>query len=157
MGTSKDATRNATEALVLEFHATADSLTTNGLEKFYGKNATLRNGNEEEVEGVDGIRKVYPSLFILQAQTFFEGVFPLLKSMKHELVDVDRIGNKIYQSVFITYVVENDSEEREIRIPVLGKMFLIEDGEEEGKMSRFEVFANTSEVFARIEDIRKMA
>ncbi|KAF7932194.1 hypothetical protein EAE99_003434 [Botrytis elliptica] len=145
MGTSKDATRNATEALVLEFHATADSLTTNGLEKFYGKNATLRNGNEEEVEGVDGIRK------------FFEGVFPLLKSMKHELVDVDRIGNKIYQSVFITYVVENDSEEREIRIPVLGKMFLIEDGEEEGKMSRFEVFANTSEVFARIEDIRKMA
>ncbi|TGO40000.1 hypothetical protein BHYA_0044g00420 [Botrytis hyacinthi] len=145
MSVSKDATRNATEALVLEFHATADSLTTNGLEKFYGKNAILRFGNEKEVKGVDGIRK------------FFEGVFPLLKSMKHELVDVDRIGNKIYQSVFITYVVKNDPEEREIKIPVLGKMFLLEDGEEEGKMSRFEVFGNPSEVFARIEDVRKMA
>ncbi|KAF7926372.1 uncharacterized protein EAE98_006667 [Botrytis deweyae] len=70
MEISEDATRNATEALVLEFHATADSLTTNGLEKLYGKNATLRYGNEEEVEGVDGIRK------------FFEGVF--LTAQKHE-------------------------------------------------------------------------
>ncbi|TGO17799.1 hypothetical protein BPAE_0408g00080 [Botrytis paeoniae] len=145
MGVSKDTTRDATEALVLEFHATADALTTNGLEKFYGKNAILRFGNEEEVKGVDGIRK------------FFEGVFPLLKSMKHELVDVDRIGNKIYQSVFINYVVKNDPEERVIRIPVLGKLFLIEDGEEEGKMSRFEVFANPSEVFARMEDFRRTA
>ncbi|TGO81175.1 hypothetical protein BPOR_1299g00010 [Botrytis porri] len=76
MGVSKDATRIATEALVLEFHATADSLTTDGLEKFYNKNAILRFGNEEEVKGLDGIRK------------FFEGVFPLLESMKHELVDV---------------------------------------------------------------------
>ncbi|ESZ94539.1 hypothetical protein SBOR_5082 [Sclerotinia borealis F-4128] len=122
----------------------ADSLNTVDLGKFYAKNAVLRYGNREEVKGVEDIVQ------------FFHKIFPLLKSMKHETVEIDRTGNKIYQSCFITYVVKNDPEEKQIKIPAFGKIFLVEEGEEEGKLARFEVFLDPSEVFERIEFIGMM-
>lgn len=71
-------------------------------------------------------------------------------------VCADRVGNKIYQSCFITYVVKNDPEERKMKIPAFGKIFLVEEGEEKGKIARFEVFLDPSEIFARIDTVGKM-
>ncbi|PQE08937.1 Cystinosin protein [Rutstroemia sp. NJR-2017a WRK4] len=138
------ASTEATLAWVNQLHSSADSLTTKDLSKFYSTNAVLRYGNIEEAKGVEEITK------------FFEAVFPLLKLMKHELVEMDRIGNKVYESCFITYIVANDPEEKKIKIPAFGKIFLVEEGKEEaGKMERFEVFLDPSEVFARIQELTK--
>ncbi|KAM3073398.1 hypothetical protein ACMFMG_004702 [Clarireedia jacksonii] len=137
----------STEAMLTwlnQLHKSSDSLTTNDLSKFYSKDAVLRYGNDEEVKGVENITK------------FFHAVFPLLKLMKHELVEMDCVGNKIYESCFITYIVANDPEEKKIKIPAFGKIFLVEEGDEEaGKIERFEVFLDASEVFRRIQEFNK--
>lgn len=72
------------------------------------------------------------------------------------LIYVDLVGNKIYESCLLTYIVANDPEEKKIKIPAFGKIFLVEEGQDEaGKMERFEVYLDPSEVFKRIQEFKK--
>lgn len=60
------------------------------------------------------------------------------------------------QSCFIAHEVRNDPAPKKIKIPAFGKVTLIEDGDEIGKLERFEVFLDPSGLFATIEAVRKV-
>jgi len=138
-----------------KIHNAADSLTTAGLRESYTKDTELRFANNEPVVGLDAIVQ------------FFENIFPLLASMKHDIIDFgislslcltltkqtykikDVAGNKIYLTCTITYVVKGDLKKEKFVIPTLGVYCL----EESGELKRFEVYIDIGPVMARVGEV----
>ncbi|PMD28564.1 hypothetical protein NA56DRAFT_640172, partial [Hyaloscypha hepaticicola] len=99
----------------------------------------------ELIEGLENINE------------FFDGVFPLLESMRHEIVQLDLTPTKIFQACTISYVVKNDPESKAIKIPAMGVFHLVEAGMQENGaiLKRFDVYLDPGEVFARIGEVSK--
>jgi hypothetical protein len=98
-------THSKSNSPILQFHVIADSLTTTDLHKFYTKDSALQYANQELLVGLESIVKVAPpshSLKIgqlIETNQFFDGVFPLLESMKHEIVSLGTsLPSRLYQS-----------------------------------------------------------
>ncbi|KAH6715159.1 hypothetical protein BKA61DRAFT_347630 [Leptodontidium sp. MPI-SDFR-AT-0119] len=132
---------------VKSFHRASDSLTTTDLGKYYTKNGSLKFANNELLVGLDAIN------------TFFGTTFPLLSSMKHEIVNLDVIDNKIYQTCTITYTVKDDPQNRTIKILAMGVFHLVPGADfksGEPIIERFDVFLDGSEVFGVIGELQKL-
>ena len=68
------------------------------------------------------------------------------------------VNSRIYLRCFITYVVKDDPENKKIRIPASGCFHLVPEARKgEVVIRKFDVYLDASEVFARIEDVKKMA
>ncbi|KAH7310105.1 hypothetical protein BKA65DRAFT_169978 [Rhexocercosporidium sp. MPI-PUGE-AT-0058] len=142
----QNASQQDITAWVEGFHRASDSLTTTNLGKFYTKNGTLKFANNELLVGLDAIN------------TFFGATFPLLSSMKHDIV-TDVIGNKIYQTCTITYTVKDDPHSRSIKIPAMGVFHLVPCADfksGEPLIERFDVFLDGSEVFGVVGEVQKL-
>ncbi|CZS92882.1 uncharacterized protein RAG0_03390 [Rhynchosporium agropyri] len=132
---------------VLSFHKASDSLKTTDLGKFYTKDGSLKFANNPLLIGLDAIN------------ASFATVFPLLSSMKHEIVNLDTISNKIYQTCTITYVVRDDPQNRTIKIPAMGVFHLVAGADfrsGEPLVERFDVFLDGSEIFGIIGEVQRL-
>ncbi|PVH79771.1 hypothetical protein DL98DRAFT_515855 [Cadophora sp. DSE1049] len=143
----KNASEEAITEWVKAFHKASDSLTTTDLGKFYTKNGSLKFANNELLDGLDAIT------------AFFGTTFPLLASMTHEIVNLDTIGNKIYQTCTITYAVNDDPQNRVVKIPAMGVFHLVPGADfntGEPLIEHFDVFLDGSEVFGIVEEVQKL-
>ncbi|KAL5319431.1 hypothetical protein ACEPPN_012484 [Leptodophora sp. 'Broadleaf-Isolate-01'] len=159
---------------VKSFHRASDSLTTTDLGKYYTKNGSLKFANNELLVGLDAINTVLhiPALLNISHMAcitrefvtdinlkFFGTTFPLLSSMKHEIVNLDVIDNKIYQTCTITYTVKDDPQNRTIKILAMGVFHLVPGADfksGEPIIERFDVFLDGSEVFGVIGELQKL-
>ncbi|KAK0101035.1 hypothetical protein ONS95_012977 [Cadophora gregata] len=142
--------QNASKEAITEwmkFHRASDSLTTTDLGKFYIKNGTLKFANNELLVGLDAITE------------FFDTTFPLLARMKHEIVNLDTIGNKIYQTCTISYGVKDDPYRRTIKIKAMGVVHLVSGADfksGEALIEHFDVFLDASEVFGIVGEVQEL-
>merc|ERR1712093_393416 len=78
--------QNASEEAITEwvkaFHRASDSLTTTDLGQFYTKNGSLKFANNDLLDGLDA------------TTAFFGNTFPLLVSMKHDIVNLGMTHNR---------------------------------------------------------------
>ncbi|OLN87326.1 hypothetical protein CCHL11_03583 [Colletotrichum chlorophyti] len=125
-------------------HDIHDSLDITRLEDVYSKSAQLKFTNYPVAEGIDAIKQAFiPS-------------FASLSCMKHITRLADKVGdNRIWLVADITYRVNGDPENRDINIPAAGLVTIVTEGEETGKIARFEVFLDNTPIRERIETAAK--
>ncbi|KAH7377951.1 hypothetical protein BKA64DRAFT_246436 [Cadophora sp. MPI-SDFR-AT-0126] len=143
----QNASQEAITEWVKAFHKASDSLATTDLGNFYTKNGSLKFANNDLLAGLDAIT------------AFFDTTFPLLASMKHEIVNLDTIGKKIYQTCTITYAVKDDPQNRIVKIPAMGVFHLIPGADfksGEALIEHFDVFLDGSEVFGIVGEVQKL-
>ncbi len=125
-----------THAWLSQFHAASDALNApHWINTFFAPNATIRFANNPALVGREEIIGS------------FNDTFKLLASMKHTVLAVDVLPEKIYQEALITYIVKNDPEQVPISVrgmAVFGKKV------DESTVTFFDVYLDISPVFARI-------
>ncbi|OHE93429.1 hypothetical protein CORC01_11294 [Colletotrichum orchidophilum] len=119
-------------------HEIHDSLRTTDFDKIYSKNAQLKFTNFPIAEGLHAIKQIMNSAF---AQ---------LSYMKHVTRQADKVDNRIWLTVDITYRVKGDPDNEDINIPAAGLVTIVTVGEEAGKIARFDVFLDNTTVREKI-------
>jgi hypothetical protein len=100
----------------------------------------LKFGNNPPLVGRENIIKM------------FETQFQVIETMHHDVVDVDVLPDKIYQSAFISYTVKNDPEHKKIKIP---GMAVFHKKVNEEYITAFDVYLDPSPLQERIQMFHK--
>ncbi|KAK2016888.1 hypothetical protein LZ32DRAFT_600917 [Colletotrichum eremochloae] len=130
-------------AWLRRFHDVHDSLQGKDFHKVYAETSQLTFGNYPTAEGLDAIKQLLlPS-------------FAQLAYMKHIVRRADKVGDTIWCAQDIAYRVKDDPENEEIIIPAAGLLTLFMDGEDAGKVKRFDVFLDNAPVRQKMEAVSK--
>ncbi|KAL1721870.1 hypothetical protein EV715DRAFT_270748 [Schizophyllum commune] len=131
------------------FHSTSDSMVAEPwVDTFWTSDGVLQFSNVPEVAGRDAIVE------------FFNSQFPYLEHMKHSIVSLDVISNKIYLRATISYRAKGDPEHKDVTIPWFAVCFFPTELTVDGgfdKMSRFEVYLDSTPLQERITVALKTA
>ncbi|KAL1695120.1 hypothetical protein GGG16DRAFT_45869 [Schizophyllum commune] len=132
-----------------KFHSTSDSMVAEPwVDTFWTSDGVLQFSNVPEVAGRDAIVE------------FFNSQFPHLERMKHSIVSLDVISNKIYLRATISYRAKGDPERKDVTIPGFAVCFFPNELTVDGgfdKMSRFEVYLDSTPLQERIAVAMKNA
>ncbi|KAI8285673.1 hypothetical protein K4K56_009200 [Colletotrichum sp. SAR 10_98] len=137
-------TRDEVEAWLLNNFLAFDSLDITEHPKIFSKDAQLQFANNPVLYGIEKI------------QQSFVPAFSALSYMKHVPVTFDKVDNKVWFTVKISYRAKGDPENQTITIPASALAHLVTEGEEAGKLARFQVFLDNSPVLERIEYVSKL-
>ncbi|KZL72410.1 Ntf2-like protein, partial [Colletotrichum tofieldiae] len=124
-------------------HDVHDSLQVIGFHKIYSLNAQVKFANYPVAEGLDAIKEA------------FVPTFDQLSYMKHVTRQADKVGDRIWLAVDITYRVKDDLEREDINIPASGLVTLVTEGDDAGKIKRFDVFLDHTPIRQKIEAVNK--
>ncbi|KAL1734857.1 hypothetical protein EV714DRAFT_201694 [Schizophyllum commune] len=145
MSSNYEALQHKATAWMRRFHVASDSLVAAPwVDTFWTPDCVLQFSNVPEVTGRDVIIE------------FFSSQFPHLESMKHSIVGLDVVSNKIYLRSSITYRAKGDPEHKDITIPAFAVFFFPAELTVDGgfdRMSRFEVYLNPAPLQERIAEI----
>merc|ERR1711964_658202 len=123
--------QNASEEAITEWvKAFHRASDSTDLGQFYTKNGSLKFANNDLLDGLDAIT------------AFF-----------------DTIGNKIYQTCTITYIIKDDPQGRTIKIPAMSVFHLVPGADfKSGKalIEHFNVYLDGSEVFSIVGEVQKL-
>ncbi|OHW90290.1 hypothetical protein CSPAE12_11161 [Colletotrichum incanum] len=122
-------------------HDVHDSLQVTDFHKVYSQNAQVKFANYPITVGLDAIKEA------------FVPTFDQLTYMKHTTRHADKVGDRIWLAVDITYRVKDDLEHEDINVPASGLVTLVTEGGDAGKIKRFEVFIDQTPVRQRIEAV----
>ncbi|KAK1633332.1 hypothetical protein BDP81DRAFT_434696 [Colletotrichum phormii] len=125
-------------------HNVHDSLQTTDFDKIYSKNAQVKFTNFPVAEGVDSIKQI------------MDAAFGQLSYMKHVTRQADKVDNRIWLAVDITYRVKGDPDNEDINIPAAGLVTIVTEGEEAGKIARFDVYLDNTPVREKIAAVAKL-
>ncbi|KAL1710324.1 hypothetical protein EV121DRAFT_192881 [Schizophyllum commune] len=149
MSSNYEALQQKATEWMRRFHAAGDSLVAEPwVDTFWAPVCVLQFSNAPEVTGRDAIIE------------FFSSQVPSLESMKHSIVGLDVVSDKIYLRSSITYRAKGDPEHTDITIPAFAVFFFPAELTVDGgfdKMSRFEVYLDPAPLQERITEIRKSA
>lgn len=76
--------------------------------------------------------------------------------IKRSKKTLDKADNRIWLIADITYRVKGDPENQDTIIQASGLVTLVTDGEDTGKIARFDVFLDNSPIRERIEAVAKL-
>ncbi|WYZ36822.1 hypothetical protein EsH8_II_000328 [Colletotrichum jinshuiense] len=127
-----------------ESHNIHDSLDVSAFDKVYSQSAQVKFGNSPVAEGLDAIKQA------------FIPAFDQLTYMRHVTRQADKADNRIWLIADITYRVKGDPENQDTTIQASGLVTLVTDGEDAGKIARFDVFLDNSPIRERIEAVAKL-
>ncbi|CAH0054778.1 unnamed protein product [Clonostachys solani] len=125
----------------LKFHSGSKSLDADyWLDNFFTENASLQYANNPVISG-QSVRQM------------FKEVFKKLDLMTHEVLYFDFVGDRIYQSAKIRYLVKGDNPDRDV-IEIPGFAVFNVEHDEDGKLRCYkaETFLDPSPVFQRIAE-----
>ncbi|KAF9878866.1 hypothetical protein CkaCkLH20_03766 [Colletotrichum karsti] len=137
-------TREEVEAWLLNTFNTFDSRDVTVLNKIFSKKGELHFANNPVLKGLDEIRQ------------WFTPNFEVLGHMKHVPILFDKVDEKIWFTTEISYRVKGDPENETITLPGSALATLVTEGEETGKMARFQVFLDNRPVVEKVEAVLKL-
>ncbi|KAK1706579.1 hypothetical protein BDP67DRAFT_547969 [Colletotrichum lupini] len=122
-------------------HDIHDSLQTTEFDKIYSKDAQVKFTNFPVADGLEAIKQI------------MDAAFGQLSYMKHVTRQADQVDNRIWLAVDITYRVKGDPGNEDINIPAAGLVTIVTEGEEAGKIARFDVFLDNTPVREKIASV----
>ncbi|KAF3810992.1 hypothetical protein GCG54_00003172 [Colletotrichum gloeosporioides] len=157
-------TPDEVEAWLLNNFVAFDSLDITEHPKIFAKNAQLQFANSPVLHGIEEIQQSFvPAFSALSYMKHVPVTFGRLSLLPSRLLkswisrlNADKVDNKVWFTVEISYRAKGDPENQTITIPASALAHLVTDGEEAGKLARFQVFLDNRPVLERIEYVSKL-
>jgi len=138
--TTPEWTVEETQAWLDEIRKITGSFDLTRLPEFFAEDAMLRVGQQPEHKGIEAI---------LASMSQSKDV---LQSLKHHNVRLDLVGDLIYSTMLIEFVIKADPEKQVFGIHCLTVTTRVPKGQkEEGKVKREDVFMDFSPVLDRMK------
>jgi len=83
-----------------------------------------------------------------EARTHFEQQRPFLTTMKHKIIDIDVLSDRIYVQNEVTFIVKDDPKQEELKMKVI---CLFVKKIDEDKASKIDVYFDQSPVVERMK------
>ncbi|CCF39842.1 hypothetical protein CH063_10567 [Colletotrichum higginsianum] len=125
-------------------HEVHDSLSVAEFHEIYSQDAQVKFANYPVAEGLDAIK-----------QSFIP-TFEKLAYMKHLIRQADKVDDRVWLTVDITYRAKGDPDSEDITIPAAGFATVVTEGEEAGKIKRFEVYIDSAPLLQKMEAVANL-
>ncbi|KAL0941329.1 uncharacterized protein CTRU02_204092 [Colletotrichum truncatum] len=129
------------EVWLLNNFTTFDALEVALLGNIFANDGELQFANNPVIRGLDTIKEN------------FVHSYAALAYMKHVPRSFDKVENRIWLTTQISYRIKGDPQNVEITIPASALATLVTEGDEAGKMAKFQVFLDNKPILDRIEAV----
>ncbi|TQN66555.1 hypothetical protein CSHISOI_08877 [Colletotrichum shisoi] len=125
-------------------HEVHDSLSVAQFHEIYSQDAQVKFASYPVAEGLDAIKQSFvPTL-------------EKLAYMKHLIHQADKVDDRVWLTVDITYRVKDDPDSENKTIRAAGFATVVMEGEEAGKIKRFEVYIDSGPLLQKMEAVANL-